>query len=231
MRPVQRGDVPIVSGVAKEYAQYRDANADLEIRIGKYCAYCERRFDSMLEVEHLSPKSRDREGLADWHNFLLSCKICNTVKQAKPTDDESFLWPDRDNTFRAIEYRVGGFVAVSGGIDQPNQDRARKLVDLVGLDRHQQRGWPDPTDRDCRWETREKVWSFAERTKRRHPNPSDDDADYIAENASLIGFFSVWMTVFGDVPRVRRRLVYWFQAAGDCFDADGNAIPRAGGRV
>ena len=231
MRPIDRGEVPTVNGVAKTYANYRDANADLEVRTGKYCSYCERIFASMLEVEHLSPKSRNRDGLTDWDNFLLSCKICNTVKLAKPTDDESFLWPDRDNTFRAVEYLVGGFVVVSQEIDQPHQVRARRLVDLVGLDRHQEQGWPDPTDRDCRWEDREKVWAYAERIKSRFPEPSLEDAGLIADGASLMGFFSVWMTVFHDIPAVRTRLVQSFRAAADCFEANGNPVQRPGGRV
>ncbi len=232
MRPVERGGVPEIAGQPKEYTNYRDANSDLERRLGKYCCYCERRFPSMLEVEHLSPKSRDRAGLTDWDNFLLACKICNTVKTAKPTNDEDFLWPDRDNTFLALEYRENGFVVVSEGLDPANQTRARNLMDLVGLDRHQDLGWPDPTDRDCRWEDREKAWAYAALTKRRFPAPSREDAEYIAAGAVFVGFFSVWMSVFEDVPLVRQQLVLAFLGtAPSCFDANGSPVSRPNGRV
>jgi uncharacterized protein (TIGR02646 family) len=226
--------MPEIDGQAKVYVRYRDANADLELRLGKYCCYCDRVFLSMLEVEHLSPKSRDRAGLIDWENFLLSCKICNTVKLAKETNDEDFLWPDRDNTFRAIEYSEGGFVRVSKDLDEDdlNRQRARNLIDLVGLDRHQDVGWPDPTDRDCRWEDRETVWSYAERIKGKFPEPSDDDATLIAQTASLIGFFSVWMTVFRDVIPVPSKLVQAFRGTADsCVDSNGRPTPRPSGRV
>lgn len=233
MRPVERGSVPVVDGQPKVYPKFTAANSDLESRLGKYCCYCERPFLSMLEVEHLSPKSRDRDGLTDWDNFLLSCKICNTVKSSKPTNDEDFLWPDRDNTFRAIMYSEGGFVVLNTeDLDATNLVRARKLVDLVGLDRHQERGWPDITDRDCRWEDREKVWKYAERMRGKFPTPSADDASVIADGASFIGFFSVWMTVFREFPLVRQHLIRSFRGtATSCFDALGDPQLRSGGRL
>lgn len=233
MRPVERGPVPVENGQPKTYPSFTAANTDLESRLGKYCCYCERAFPSMLEVEHISPKSRDRAGLTDWDNFLLSCKICNTIKKAKTTNDEDYLWPDRDNTFRAIQYREGGFVVVNEAeLDAPNRQRARKLVDLVGLDRHQERGWPDLTGRDCRWQDREKAWKYAARMKQLFPTPCEEDAAVIAEGATGWGFFSVWMTVFHDVPIVRQCLIREFRGtAAACFDAQGNPQRRVGGRV
>lgn len=231
MRPVERGDIPRVGGKAVVFADFRDANGPLEQRLGKYCCYCERRFDSMLEVEHLSPKSRDPAKLTDWDNFLLACKICNTVKRSKPTNDKDFLWPDRDNTFLAFQYQPGGFVEVSSKLDKDNITRATKLLDLVGLDRHQDRGWPDPTDRDCRWEDRETRWKYAERIKRLFPNPTAEEANVIADGAALMGFFSVWMAVFGDVPVVQTRLIEAFKAAKNCFDINGKTVPRPNGRI
>jgi uncharacterized protein (TIGR02646 family) len=233
MRPVERGPVPQVDGQPKTYLKSTAAISDLEARLGKYCCYCERAFPSMLQVEHLSPKSRDHEGLTDWNNFLLACNICNTIKSRKPTNKDDFLWPDLDNTYRAIVYREGGFVEVNRvDLDEANQLRTRELINLVGLDRHQDHDWPDITGRDRRWEDREKVWKYAELTRGKFPAPSLDDAQYIAAGAAGWGFFSVWMTVFRKVPLVRQNLIQAFLGTAiSCFNAQGEPKARLGGKV
>jgi 5-methylcytosine-specific restriction endonuclease McrA len=104
MRPVTRSAAP------RTYTKYQDAIRDLENCFGCYCSYCERRFPACLAVEHVSPKSLDPGRETDWTNFLLGCVNCNSSKGATLTNDQAFLWPDKDNTLKAIEYKAGGLV-------------------------------------------------------------------------------------------------------------------------
>ena len=52
MRPVDKGAAP-----QKEYKQYKDAEPDLEERIGAYCSFCEMSINHVPEVEHKEAKS------------------------------------------------------------------------------------------------------------------------------------------------------------------------------
>ena len=224
MRPVNRGDAP------RAYTKYQDAIGDLEDRLGTYCSYCERRLPVSLAVEHVNPKSVSPELETVWANFLLGCSNCNSVKGARPTNGDDFLWPDRDNTVLAFTYRAGGFAKVTGGLTDDLRIKAEALRDIVGLDRHRH-GTPDqrPAPRDKRWKDREQVWKLATIEKERlglfPVNVRDLARQFIIEAAEGYGFFSVWMTVFHDDEAVRLALVQRFAGtATDCFDA--HAIPR-----
>ncbi|RYZ86008.1 MAG: HNH endonuclease, partial [Proteobacteria bacterium] len=145
MRPVTRIAAP------NTYAKYQEAIGDLEDCFGCYCSYCERRFPALLAVEHVSPKSLDSARETDWDNFLLGCVNCNSTKGDKPTNDQDFLWPDKDNTLLAIEYKVGGLVGASSAIGSQIEPKVIALIELVGLDRHPgQSEEKQPTDRDKR---------------------------------------------------------------------------------
>ena len=130
MRPVNRGEAP------KVYARYQDAIGDLESCLGCYCCYCERRFPALLAVEHVSPKVSDPDRATDWTNFLLGCVNCNSTKSNTPTNDQDFLWPDKDHTLAAFEYKQGGLVDASLALDAKIRKKAVALIELVGLDRH-----------------------------------------------------------------------------------------------
>jgi 5-methylcytosine-specific restriction endonuclease McrA len=60
----------------------------------------------MPEVEHVIPVANQGPEL-DWDNFLLACKYCNVNKLDHNKDRTSYIWPDQDNTFRALEYKFG----------------------------------------------------------------------------------------------------------------------------
>ena len=100
MRPVDKGAAP-----QKEYKQYKDAEPDLEERIGAYCSFCEMSINHVPEVEHKEAKACGGEELA-WDNLLLSCKYCNTRKgtHVGKGDKDKYLWPDEDDTFHAYLY-------------------------------------------------------------------------------------------------------------------------------
>lgn len=229
MRPVNKGSS------SKTYTRYQDAIEDLETALGLYCSYCERRIPAGLEVEHVSPKSTGG-ALLDWNNFLLACKTCNTAKGKKPASQSSALWPDTDNTLLALNYSRGGFVAVRPGLTGGVDVLAGNLVSLVNLERHKSGSGRKPTRRDKRWSQRDEVWRLAEIKKaelsQASPRALVKDMNNVVQIALGFGFFSVWMTVFDDVPEIKGRLVSAFKGtAPDCFEADGSLKNRSGGRI
>jgi uncharacterized protein (TIGR02646 family) len=223
MRPIERGVAP------RTYSKYEQAIGDLEERLGSYCSYCERRFPSSLAVEHVVPKSLHPELEIEWTNFLLGCTNCNSVKGNKSVEIDNFLWCDRDNTFLAFTYLSGGFVRLSDNLNEEHKTRAKALLDLVGLQRHQAPGWDDPAPRDKRWKDRELVWLIAEKCRDNFETIVEKDAarDLVLLTAQGYGFFSVWMTVFDAYPNIKRELIKLFPGtATSCFDPDGKPIDR-----
>ncbi len=228
MRPVTR---PIAFG---SYSSYQDAIGDLEKCFGCYCSYCERRFPALLAVEHVSPKSLDHARETDWTNFLLGCVNCNSTKGDTPTNEQDFLWPDKDNTLIGLEYKSGGLVEASSTLDPQLQLKANALIELVGLDRHP--GQPvekQPSDRDKRYLEREEKWELANRKREAlRRNDNDDYREALVDLAKQSGFFGIWMTVFHDDPDMRRRFVEAFVGtARDCFEDDWSLKTRVGGHV
>lgn len=225
MRPVERGLAP------RTYTRYVDAIADLEVRLGIYCSYCERRLPTNLAVEHVIPKVLDPELKTEWTNFLLGCVNCNSAKGAKPVDLEDFLWPDRDNTFLAFEYTKGGFVQLADDLNETQQAKAQALLSLAGLQRHQARGWDRPALKDKRWQHREEIWTVAEKCREDYETLAQVDAakDLVLEVAQSYGFFSIWMTIFEDYPDIKQKLIQRFPGTSpSCFDPDGKPLNRPG---
>lgn len=228
MRPITR------IGSSKKYAKYQDAIGDLEACFGCYCSYCERRFPALLAVEHVSPKSTDSARETDWTNFLLGCVNCNSVKGDTPTNDQDFLWPDKDNTLNALKYSAGGLVEASPKLDPLIVSKASALIDLVGLDRHP--GQPlakRPTDRDKRYLEREEKWALAQLMRDRLKSMNNAAfRDTVVSLATQSGFFSIWIAAFEDDQDMRRRLVEaHVGTARDCFEPDWSLKSRAGGHI
>ncbi len=228
MRPVERGPKP------KDYKKYNAAIGDLESRLGKYCSYCESRVPIGLAVEHKLPKKLHPELELTWTNFLLGCITCNSVKSETVKAENETLWPDRNNTMLALQYSDGGFVTVSKALDSPLEQRARCLIDMIGLDRHAAKGWRQLSSRDERWSEREKTWKFAEicRSRFERLGQSDDALGQVVLAALGYGFFSVWMTVFRDHSAVRKALVCAFPGtAPTCFNEDRDPVRRPGADI
>lgn len=228
MRPITRIAAPQV------YTRYQDAIGDLEDCFGRYCSYCERYIPIGLAVEHVSPKSSDITRVTDWKNFLIGCTNCNSTKGVKITNEQDFLWPDKDNTLIAIEYKAGGLVEPSLALDPHVKQKAVALIELVGLDRHP--GQPpakQPANRDKRYMDREVAWTLARHT--RNELASHDNAFVRGLIVNLVksnGFFSIWLAVFHDDSDMRRRLVEaHVGTAEDCFENDWTLKHRAGGHV
>ena len=64
MRPVDKGEAP------QEYTQYKDAEKDLEARLGAYCSFCEMAINHAPEVEHKEGQGRCRTGMGKSVTFL-----------------------------------------------------------------------------------------------------------------------------------------------------------------
>lgn len=80
VRYTDSNDQEVEHTIQVDYPNYGDAKFPLASNIGQYCSYCEgyEKIHS-LEVEHMAAKAKGGSRTA-WNNFLLCCKICNTVK-------------------------------------------------------------------------------------------------------------------------------------------------------
>lgn len=247
MRPVRRGMSPI-SG---DYKCHKVAKVDLISRIslgesdhiqyGRYCSYCEMPVGfKNLAVEHIkfkeAPKDRpdlkkyERPDLKGrWSNFLLSCSTCNSVKGTSPVFFQYFLFPDRDNTFSVFDYMPDGEI-------KPNRLHRPAIVSLAintlrltGLNKniHECRDANEKLIITERKQERMQAWIVAESVRDLYKiNPGSSDI----ENLILIimlktGFFSIWMTVFKDCPKIKNLFINSISGTmeSDCFDCNGDA--------
>lgn len=237
MRPVVRGNWPVdAGGQPIGFGKYPEARSVLIERLGQYCSYCETRLNASLAVEHVCPKRPpgatvdDPERALDWDNFLLACTNCNSTKSNRNVVLDQYVWPDRDNTFRAFEYTEGGIVREHPKMNDDIRKKARAMIALVGLDR-------TPNDRrasDRRWLNRMQAWDKAVRAKDRIARCDNEDLrKTVTDLACSTGFWSVWMTVFQDDGEMLRRFVEAFPGTcRDCFDQDDGcrAVRRPGGQ-
>ena len=223
MRPVDKGACPYDS-----INKYQDAKEPLVKRIGEYCSYCEVHLESGLAVEHVQPKSRQPSKECDWLNLLLACPNCNSTKGDADINDSNindYLWPDIHNTFLALQYSKAGVVSVNPSLPHDIQEKAQRLISLVGLDRT-----PDIScdNSDKRWLKRKEAWGIAQRAKERLQkcNCAEMRAQ-IADTFEVNGHFSIWMTVFANDADIKKRLIEKFRGTScNAFDALGNPIPR-----
>ena len=229
MRPVDKGAAP------QDYSQYRDAYQDLVGRIGDYCSYCERQIETNLAIEHIQPKSRALALRNEWSNFLLACVNCNSCKGSIDVDLTNFFWPDSDNTLLAFDYLEDGRLSWHPSLVAGERKIAQATIELFGLDREP--GHPDsnkrPTSSDIRWRRRQETWQLAQsELNRLQSEDTENIRELIVEVATGRGRFSIWMKVFENDSDMRNRLVKGFKGtAENCFDSNGNAIPRPEGQI
>ena len=227
MRPVEKGAAPAV------YTNYQDALPHLRSRLGDFCSYCERQIETNLAVEHIQPKLHVPALRNAWSNFLLSCGNCNSSKGDTPVELAAYLWPDRDNTLRGLEYAKGGLIDPNPTLPASIQARARALIRLTGLDKYPGNPGRRPSSKDLRWLKREQVWKLAELNRQRLiATDTPGLRESIVETALGRGLFSIWWTVFaGDVDMRRRLRQAFLGTHSGCFDANEDVVPRAGGQI
>lgn len=202
MRSVRRGSWSVgKDGVRISFTDYRHAKVPLIERLGEYCSYCERCGD--LHVEHVVPKSKARDLQTEWSNFLLGCANCNGRKSDRNDSRDGYLWPDRDDTFTAFEYRSGGRVNVSDNLSDENHRKAAALFELVGFGATESHKDRRRHKRRQAWDQAVETWSLI-----RDADTDTDKLRHLAVKVALgTGFFSVWIAVFHDDEDMCRRLV------------------------
>jgi 5-methylcytosine-specific restriction endonuclease McrA len=235
MRPVEKkkpGDIvrytdsnnqEIEHIIQENYPDYGDAKFPLASNIGQYCSYCEgyEKIHS-LEVEHMAAKAKGGSRTA-WNNFLLCCKICNTVKGVEVINDD-FHWPHLNNTFYSFVYDETGRVKVNDSIPALSQVRAQKLLDLTGLHRYPGDA-NGPTPKDFRWKYRYEAWKLATDWKLKFLDRLITEDDIISRVKDK-GQWSIWFTVFKGIDSVRARLISDFPGTcASCFDANNHYEP------
>lgn len=132
MRTINKGDAPSPHWSETLYKQA------LVRQTGLFCAYCESglRVNQPIDIEHKIPYQNQDDPLRTaWHNLILSCRSCNSVKVGF---DQSltYLWADvlSDNTGCNIKVTTSGLHAVSEQCPVQQQEAARHTIDLFKFD-------------------------------------------------------------------------------------------------
>jgi len=232
MRPLERGPCPLdATGQPLCFVTYQEARPELMERLGEYCSYCERRLSASAAVEHIEPRHHASHRALDWDNFLLACANCNSTKGAQPTLSLDVYLPDKDNTARAFQYAEAGLVSPHPELGPEQQDKARRTLKLLGLDKTPANA-PRATDR--RWLHRREAWEIAQRSLRRWQRKRDDPdlRESIIDSARAQGLWSIWMAVFETEPELRQALIDAFPGTcRSCFDTSTRPVARPGGSL
>lgn len=174
MRPLQR----LPNG--KSYSTYKSYKNDLLKNYGKYCAYCEKK-GSDLDVEHVEPKSKSPTKITDWDNLLLACPTCNRdFKKSFNASRVGYIFPDTDETFEMFHYFTDGRI-------EATTVPAGATLKLCGLARTE--ACNDRAD----------VFLLALEA-RREIEAGTRQPQHVIPWIKTMGYWSVWMTVFHDIP-------------------------------
>lgn len=235
MRPVDKGAWPTQRSSAKTKLKFNDwtrAIEHLQTRTGEFCHLCEMAVSHQIAVEHIKSRYHFPRLSNSWTNFLLSCSHCNSQKSSKRLAvpyRKRYLWPHIHNTLLAFEVPLTG---ANLGLVMPRSTlstnatlvrRAKDLINLYGLDK-------DTTASkaaDRRFTLRLEAIQMAT-DRRLEYEQGQATIPAIVEMARKTGFFTVWFTVFSDVPAVKSALVNEprFALNATWFDATLNPLPR-----
>ena len=175
MRPLSR------TPNGNNYKTYQSYRSDLLQRYGPYCAYCEKK-DNDLDIEHVETKSKSGK-ITDWNNLLLACPTCNRdFKKAFNASRMGYVFPDKDETFKVFHYRANGTIAAL-------TQAAVKTKKLCGL------------DRSGATSNRADAYSRAFELKQKVISGTRKPVDVLPWAQSM-GHWSVWVSIFHDVPSV-----------------------------
>ncbi|MGL4412227.1 MAG: HNH endonuclease [Bacteroidales bacterium] len=208
MRPVNKGENN------KVYVKYQDAKRDLVNHIGNYCSYCERQIQAQSAIEHVIPKSLNKELELSWCNFLIACVNCNSIKGNKEVNIEEYVWPDKHNTFDLVCYSDNTLkVTSSSHLSPDSRIKVDRLISLVGLDRISPKtGARYEQMTDTRQEERLKCQLNAKRMKVLYENSSEKKVllACMIDVIKMSGFWSIWMNVFQNTPEIKAALLNSF---------------------
>ena len=217
---------------------YKKAKPELINRLGLHCSYCEQSSAPQdLHVEHIYPKDPHPELERDWHNFLLACSSCNSYKNyhlgsTRQIDLESrYIWPHRENTFLAFSYSSDGRVEIVAHLAAGIRQAANDTLEMIGMMKSPVAAakYEDGIAYDG-MQKRKEMWKIANEFKNDYLASNGTlRTSVVADLASKMGHFSIWMTVFHDRPEVRCELINAFKAARACFSPNSQPIGR--GRI
>ena len=163
---------------------------------GQYCSYCER--IDKLDVEHVEPQSANAALSLEWSNCLLGCPRCNRdFKRSNNRSRQGFCWPDEQDTFKILRYFSDGRVKPQINLTPEQLVAVEATIHLTRLD--------DGKEPQIVLNLARRMKFKAARRAKKHFEDGIESVDDVLQQASE-GFWSVWMTVFADVPEVKRAL-------------------------
>jgi len=221
MRPVNKGTVPIdENNNEKVYTAYRQAKDDLISRLDSFCSYCEMNIENQPDIEHVCPKSKNPTLETDWNNFLLACKTCNIIKDNNNENRDGYIFPDTHNTSFLYLYSINN-VEIKNTLDDEVKDVATKTFNLVKLNRKL-----DTSNRtDDRARARNNSWEKAQEALRDLLELPTHTAMIRQTARSCNGFFSMWLQVFQDYPKVKQAILENVKGSRiECYDENSNPI-------
>lgn len=219
MRPINRGLIPKnQDGTNKVYTSYGQAKDDLRERLSSFCSYCEMNIDNQPDVEHVSPKSKNTHLVNEWSNFLLGCKTCNTIKDNNNDNRDGYVFPDIKNTSFLFEYSEKD-VKVKDDLFNDIKVLATATFDLVKLDRKL-----DTSNRiDDRAFARLNSWNKAQEALKDFSELPENEAMIRQTARSCNGFFSMWIQIFKDYPKVKKVILENVSGTAlECYDENYN---------
>lgn len=231
MRPVVKYQVGVKCTVTnkvinKSYLDYRSAKPFLEANIGPYCTYCERPIsDESMHVEHIKPKAKFQNLKTKWINFVVSCHRCNGTdnKGEKVLKLNSTHFPTIQNTYKSFVYHDDGRVTINNSLDISEQEKVKKLINLVNL--HLILGDPDHKEKDKRYERRKSTFKLANRFLQMFESNEITNPIIIIELAKERGHWSIWMQVFTNHHNIQNELIKAFNGTyKDCIAKDINRL-------
>jgi hypothetical protein len=226
MRPIDKGNAPQV------FTNYQDAKPFLTNQLGTYCSYCERRIATNLAVEHILPKDINLPYAHlrnEWTNFLLGCVNCNSAKGTTVIGLDTYLLPDRDNTFACFDYDENGLVEIKPGLDAGIATMAENIRDVVALNRTEHQNWDDAVMFSALQRVTQRVQAFGQaRDCREDFDLGEVNIRRVGAEAAATGFFSIWMTAFEGVREARAEIIRVFaHTSAACFDQNTDPVcPR-----
>lgn len=105
---IQAGNMDRVKTLTKRY-NHREVKAALKKETRHKCAYCEARVTDVAygDIEHVTPKSLDREKTFEWENLTFSCQICNQSKSDKENVLDPYIEEPNEHIFFAGAFAKG----------------------------------------------------------------------------------------------------------------------------
>lgn len=221
MRPINKGSSPIRG----DFASYHDALPYLIERLGNYCSYCEREYDSALTVEHIFPKIKQKHLEKRWSNLLLACNQCNPTKgdtDIAKIGKKNFIWPDEDDTYHMMEYpAINAYrAAPAKGLSKKDALKVNNTINLTGInkstDKYKKTAYQD------RLAKRQEVAKICLRQKKSfliakkllreiHDPLSITNYQSIKQGVfdmiQQSGCWSIWMHTFEGIPEIKEELL------------------------